>query len=142
MPDPSPSIDAGTRYVFAPYPYATEGGLYRIFITFETSRGDLFRTGTGLMATTLDVADNMCDALNSHLDLTREQWKCFSTAVFTITDSQWERAAEPAPETKPLDDDDPYYDDEHNQTEYALEETSLRERLEEADPFDHDDEDS
>lgn len=141
MPNTLPQIDAGTRYVFAPYRYATDGGLYRIYITFESSRGDLFLTSTGLMATDLEVADNMCDALNSHLDLTRDQWKCFSTAVFTITDSKRERAAEPPPETQPLDDDDPFYDDEHTQTDYAATATADRESLEEADPLDHDDED-
>jgi hypothetical protein len=98
--------------VFAPYRYATEGGLYRIYITFESSRGDLFLTSTGLMATDLEVADNMCDALNSHLDLTRDQWKCFSTAVFAITEKDRERAATPTPEPQPLDDANPFDDDE------------------------------
>ena len=75
MPATPPTIDAGTRFAFAPYPIATEEILFRIYVVFETSRGDLFCAHTNLMAPTLETADTMCDALNSQVDLDRDQWK-------------------------------------------------------------------
>ena len=91
MPNPA-TIDAGTRFAFAPYPVATDGDLYRIYVVFETSHGDLFCVGTDLMAPSLDTADNMCDALNSHVDLNRDQWKCLASAVFAVAEMAKEQA--------------------------------------------------
>ena len=82
-----------TRFAFAPYPVAIEGLLYRIHVVFESSHGDLFCVGTDLMATDLDAADSMCDALNSHVDLNREQWKCLASAVFATVEMAKEHAA-------------------------------------------------
>ena len=84
MPGSPPEIDAGTRYAFAPYLYAEEIGLYRIYITFKTSDGGVFLTGTEIMATSHEVADNMCDALNSRLTLSRAQFKRLSADVFSV----------------------------------------------------------
>ena len=89
LPDSPPEIDAGTRYAFAPYLYAEEIGLYRIYITFKTSDGGVFLTGTEIMATSLEVANNLCDALNSRLKLTPAQCKRLSADVF--------RAVQPDP---------------------------------------------
>ena len=50
-------------------------------------------SGTDLMATDLDAADSMCDALNSHVDLNREQWKCLASAVFVTVEMAKEHAA-------------------------------------------------
>ena len=46
----APTINAGTRFAFAPYPVPIEGLLYRIYVVFESSHGDLFCAGTDLMA--------------------------------------------------------------------------------------------
>ena len=81
-----PTIDAGTRFAFAPHPTPIEGLLYRIHVVFESSHGDLFSAGTDLMSIDLELAENMCDALNSKLDLTREQWKYFASAVFALNE--------------------------------------------------------
>ena len=87
-----PTIDAGTRFAFAPYPVPIEHFLYRIHVVFETSRGDLLCAHTNLMAPTLETADTMCDALNSQLNLDRDQWKYLASAVFAFVESQAEQA--------------------------------------------------
>ena len=35
----------------------------------------------------------VCDALNVHVDLDRDQWKCLASAVFTFMEDAQERAA-------------------------------------------------
>ena len=92
MSNPPPTINAGTRFAFAPYPVAIEGLLYRIYVVFETSRGDLFCAGTDLMAPSLETADTMCDALNSQVDLGRDQWKYLASAVFATVESESEQS--------------------------------------------------
>ena len=77
-----PTIDPGTRFAFAPCPIPIDERLYRIYVAFETSRGELFCAQTNLMAHTLQTADTMCDALNSKLGLDRDQWKCLASAAF------------------------------------------------------------
>ena len=93
MPDPSPIINAGTRFAFAPYPVPIQGLLYRIYVVFENSHGDLFGAGTDLMAAGLEAADTMCDALNRHVDLNRDQWKCLASAVFAVMEEAKEQTA-------------------------------------------------
>ena len=88
-----PTINAGTRFAFAPYPIPIEGLLYRIYVVFENSHGDLFCAGTDLMAPSLEAADTICDTLNTHDDLNRDQWKCLASAVFDAVKTAKERAA-------------------------------------------------
>ena len=104
MPNPGVTINPGTRFAFAPYEAPIEGLLYRIYVVFENSHGDLFCAGTDLMAPSLEAADTMCDTLNSHVDLSRDQWKCLASAVFTTVESKSEQSqARPAhpPEDPP-----------------------------------------
>lgn len=88
-----PIINPGTRFAFAPYENPIEGLLYRIYIVFENAHGDLFGAGTDLMAPSLEAADTMCDTLNVHVDLNRDQWKCLASAVFSSMEYTQERAA-------------------------------------------------
>lgn len=82
-----PTVDAGTRFAFAPYE-VPDGLLYCVYIVFESSSGDLFCVRTQLMSVTLEAADNMCDALNSQLHLSREQWKFFASEVFATVEME------------------------------------------------------
>ena len=101
MPSTPPTIDPGTRFAFAPYPVAIENLLYRIYVVFETSRGDLLCAHTNLMAPSLETANTMCDNLNTQVDLTRDQWKCLASAVFDAVESTAEAKADPAPKYSP-----------------------------------------
>ncbi len=92
MPSHPPTINAGTRFAFAPYTTPIEGLLYRIYVVFENSHGDLFCAGTDLMAPSLATADTMCDALNSQVGLDRDQWKYLASAVFATVESQSEQS--------------------------------------------------
>lgn len=89
-----PTVDAGTRFAFAPYEVPIDGLLYCVYIVFESSRGDLFCVRTQLMSVTLEAADNMCDALNSQLHLSREQWKFFASEVFATVEMEAREKAE------------------------------------------------
>lgn len=93
MPNQPPTINAGTRFAFAPYPVPIEGLLYRIYVVFENSHGDLFCAGTDLMAPSLEAADTICDTLNTHVDLNRDQWKCLASAAFDAVETAKEQAA-------------------------------------------------
>ena len=93
MTNPPVIINPGTRFAFAPYIFPNSAGFYRIYIVFENAHGDLFCAGTDLMAPTSDTADEMCDTLNVHVDLNREQWKFFASAAFGSMESIRERAA-------------------------------------------------
>ena len=96
MPNYPPTINPGTRFAFAPYPFPIQGLLYRIYVVFENSHGDLFCAGTDLMAPSLEAADTICDTLNSHDDLNRDQWKCFASAAFSAAEDAKEQAASQA----------------------------------------------
>ena len=66
------------------------------------------------MAPSLDAADTMCDALNSHVDLNRDQWKFLASAVFAVMEDAQEEArserqhAAGAPHPTPCNADEPW----------------------------------
>ena len=93
MTRPPVVINPGTRFAFAPYTFPNPDGLYRIYIVFENRHGDLFCAGTDIMVPGSDAADEMCDTLNVHVDLKREQWKFFASAVFGSVEAAQKRAA-------------------------------------------------
>ena len=55
LPDPF-TVDAGASYAFAPSPDPIERSLHRIRIVFEASDGQVWTTGTDMIAPTLDSA--------------------------------------------------------------------------------------
>ena len=52
--------------------------------------GQAWSAGTDMMAPTLESAEQHCDFLNNALDLNREQWKYFASAVFAVLSMQAE----------------------------------------------------
>ena len=45
------------------------------------------------MAPSLEAADTICDTLNTHVDLNRDQWKCLASAAFDAVETAKEQAA-------------------------------------------------
>ena len=114
MTNPAVATNTGTRFAFAPYPIATEELLFRIYVVFETSRGDLLCAHTNLMAPTIETEDTICDTLNVHVDLNRDQWKCLASAAFDAVETAKEQAASEAKTAAsgrtvaPYDPDEPW----------------------------------
>ena len=48
------------------------------------------------MAPSLEAADTICDTLNVHVDLNRDQWKCLASAAFYAVETAKEQAASEA----------------------------------------------
>ena len=93
MTDPAVTINPGSRFAFAPYTFPNPDGLYRIYVVFENGHGDLFCAGTDIMVPGSDTANEVCDTLNLHVGLNRDQWKFFASAVFGTVEAAQRRAA-------------------------------------------------
>jgi hypothetical protein len=76
------TMDASTRYAFAPSHEPIEGVVHRIRIVFEASDGRVWTAGTDMMALGMDSAEDFCDALNAPLGLSRDAWTAFAERVF------------------------------------------------------------
>ena len=77
----------GPRHAFAPHPDPVEGILHRIYIIFEESNGQLWASGTDMMAPSLESAEAYADRLNETLGVDKTAWSALADRVFAAAET-------------------------------------------------------